>query len=40
MKAAGRKSLSVPLRNPIAKGTLRTLIKDADSTVEEFVEVL
>jgi hypothetical protein len=40
MKAAGRKSLSVPLRDPIAKGTLRTLIRDSGFSVEEFTDAL
>jgi len=33
-------TLSVPAHNPVAKGTLRSLIRNADLTVEEFVEEL
>jgi len=35
-----RKPLTVPAHREIAKGTLRAIIKDADLTVEEFVELL
>jgi predicted RNA binding protein YcfA (HicA-like mRNA interferase family) len=33
-------TLSVPAHNPVAKGTLRSLLRNADLTVEEFVEEL
>lgn len=33
-------TLSVPAHNPVAKGTLRSLIRSADLTVEEFVGAL
>ena len=32
--------LSVPNHNELAKGTLRTLIRDAGLTVQEFVDLL
>ncbi len=40
MKCAGRKSLSVPLRDPVAKGTLGALIKASGSSIEEFKDAL
>jgi predicted RNA binding protein YcfA (HicA-like mRNA interferase family) len=33
-------TLSVPAHNPVAKGTLRSLIRSAGLTVEEFVNAL
>lgn len=33
-------SLSVPAHNPVAKGTLRSLIRSAGLTVDEFVNAL
>lgn len=33
-------TLSVPADNPVAKGTLRSLIRSAGLTVSEFVEAL
>lgn len=33
-------SLSIPAHNPVAKGTLRSLIRSAGLTVDEFVEAL
>jgi predicted RNA binding protein YcfA (HicA-like mRNA interferase family) len=33
-------TLSVPDHNPVAKGTLRSLIRAADLTVQEFVVAL
>jgi predicted RNA binding protein YcfA (HicA-like mRNA interferase family) len=33
-------TLSVPAHNPVAKGTLRSLIRDAGLTVDEFVAAL
>lgn len=33
-------SLSVPAHNPVAKGTLRSLIRAAGLTVAEFVQAL
>jgi predicted RNA binding protein YcfA (HicA-like mRNA interferase family) len=32
--------LSVPMHNPIKKGTLRKLIREAGLTVEEFINLL
>jgi hypothetical protein len=40
MKCEGRTSLSVPLHDPIAKGTLGKLISDAGSDADEFRELL
>jgi predicted RNA binding protein YcfA (HicA-like mRNA interferase family) len=40
MKAKGRRSLSVPLHDTLAKGTLRQLIKDSGFSVEEFADEL
>lgn len=33
-------TLSVPAHNPVAKGTLRSLIRNAGLTVDEFVDAL
>jgi len=35
-----RKPLTIPLHPTIAKGTLRTIIREAELTVEEFVKLL
>jgi len=35
-----RRPLTVPNHSEIARGTLRTIIKDADLTVEKFLELL
>ncbi len=40
LKHEERRSISVPLHKSLAKGTLRTLIRDAGITVEEFIELL
>ena len=40
MKGEDRRSISVPLHKSLAKGTLRSLIRDAGITVEEFTELL
>jgi predicted RNA binding protein YcfA (HicA-like mRNA interferase family) len=41
MKRAGRPGLlSVPMHNPIKRGTLRSLIREAGLSVEEFVSLL
>ncbi len=40
MRSAGRPSISVPLHNPIKRGTLRSIIRDAGFSVEEFVRAL
>jgi predicted RNA binding protein YcfA (HicA-like mRNA interferase family) len=32
--------LSVPMHNPVKRGTLRRLIREAGLTVEEFVDLL
>jgi len=33
-------TLSIPVHNPVAKGTLRSLIRNAGLTVDEFVNAL
>lgn len=40
MKAEGRPSLTVPLHDTLKRGTLRSLLHDADITVERFRENL
>ncbi len=40
LKSEGRRSISVPLRKSLAKGTLRSLIRDAGISVEEFIALL
>lgn len=40
MRQEGRRSISVPLNDPIKRGTLRSLIRDAGFTVEEFRNAL
>jgi predicted RNA binding protein YcfA (HicA-like mRNA interferase family) len=40
MKCEGRTSLSVPLNNPVKRGLLRRLVKDAGFTIEEFKDAL
>lgn len=35
-----RKPLTVPAHKTIARGTLRAIIKDADLTVDEFLQLL
>ena len=40
MKREVRRSISVPLHKSLAKDTLRSLIRDAGITVEEFTELL
>jgi predicted RNA binding protein YcfA (HicA-like mRNA interferase family) len=37
VKAGERASLSVPKHNPVAKGTLRSLIRSAGLTMDEFI---
>jgi predicted RNA binding protein YcfA (HicA-like mRNA interferase family) len=32
--------LSVPMHNPVKKGTLRKLIRQTDITVQEFIDLL
>jgi predicted RNA binding protein YcfA (HicA-like mRNA interferase family) len=39
-KEASQVTLSVPAHNPVANGTLRSLIRSAGLTVEEFVKAL
>jgi predicted RNA binding protein YcfA (HicA-like mRNA interferase family) len=39
-KEGSQVTLSVPAHNPVAKGTLRSLIRSAGLTVEEFVKAL
>ena len=38
--AVRRQTLSVPNHNPVRRGTLRSLIRQAGLTVEEFVRLL
>lgn len=40
MRRKGHRSISVPLNDPIKRGTLRSLIRDAGFTVEEFRNAL
>jgi len=37
MMRGGGMGVTVPLHNPVAPGTLRAILRDADLTVEEFV---
>lgn len=37
---AGREPLTVPRKRELKRGTLRSLIRDAGLTVEEFIELL
>jgi len=39
-KVGSSVTLSVPAHNPVAKGTLRSLVRASGLTVEEFVNVL
>jgi predicted RNA binding protein YcfA (HicA-like mRNA interferase family) len=39
-KEGNMATLSVPAHNPVAKGTLRSLIRNAGLTVDEFVDAL
>ncbi|MEN3941718.1 type II toxin-antitoxin system HicA family toxin [Prosthecobacter sp. SYSU 5D2] len=40
IKDGSQASLSVPNHRELARGTLRSLIRDADLTTEEFIELL
>ena len=40
MRQEGHRSISVPLNDPIKRGTLRSLIRDAEFTIEEFRNAL
>jgi predicted RNA binding protein YcfA (HicA-like mRNA interferase family) len=40
MKCEGRQPLTVPRHKELKRGTLRTLIRDAGITVEEFTRAL
>jgi predicted RNA binding protein YcfA (HicA-like mRNA interferase family) len=40
VKEGENTTLSVPDHNPVAKGTLRSLIRSAGLTVEEFVDAV
>lgn len=40
MKREDRNSISVPLHKTLAKGTLRSIIRDSGFSVEEFRKVL
>jgi predicted RNA binding protein YcfA (HicA-like mRNA interferase family) len=40
VKEGHQASLSIPAHNPVAKGTLRSLIRSAGLTVAEFVDAL
>ena len=39
-RAADGLKLTIPADNPVSKGTLRSLIRSADLTVEQFVAAL
>ncbi|MEM1013618.1 MAG: type II toxin-antitoxin system HicA family toxin [Planctomycetota bacterium] len=39
-RAKDRRTTSVPKGDPVAKGTLRTIIRQAGLTVEQFVDLL
>lgn len=40
LKEGSQASLSVPNHGELARGTLRSLIRDADLTTEDFIELL
>ncbi len=40
VKEGHHATLSIPAHNPVAKGTLRSLIRSAHLTIEEFTEKL
>jgi predicted RNA binding protein YcfA (HicA-like mRNA interferase family) len=40
LKEGSQASLSVPNHRELARGTLRSLIRDADLTTEDFIELL
>jgi predicted RNA binding protein YcfA (HicA-like mRNA interferase family) len=40
LRHISRKPLTVPAHKTIAKGTLRAILRDAELTVEEFLEIL
>ena len=40
MRCPGRPSVSVPLHDPLKRGTLRNLIRNAGLSVEEFRDAL
>jgi predicted RNA binding protein YcfA (HicA-like mRNA interferase family) len=40
LKGGSQASLSVPNHRELARGTLRSLIRDADLTTEDFIELL
>ena len=40
MKCEGRQPLTIPRKKEMRRGTLRTLIRDAGFTVEEFTRAL
>ena len=33
-------SVTIPAHNPVARGTLRKILRDADLSVEEFIDLL
>ena len=37
---SGRKPITVPLHNPVKRGLLRQIIKDANLSVQEFLKLL
>lgn len=40
MKCEGRPRITVPLNDPVAKGTLASIIRDSGFSVEEFKKSL
>lgn len=40
MRCPGRPSISVPLHDPLKRGTLRSLVRNAGLSVEEFKDAL
>jgi predicted RNA binding protein YcfA (HicA-like mRNA interferase family) len=40
IKEGGMVTLSVPNHDSVAKGTLRSLVRDAGLTVDQFIEIL
>lgn len=40
MKCEGRSRITVPLNDPVAKGTLASIVRDAGFTTEEFKAAL
>lgn len=40
MAGAMKTPVTVPVHNPVAKGTLRKILRDADLTVKDFLKLL